>query len=174
MKTSIIVWPFRKSDKWYRTLVSNLICFFTNSNYTHVAISHDGFMYESTVMNSQNGAMKTIGLPSVHRGCLFFELKTPLTDEQAKKLKLNLDEMVVQRRPYNFMKIAVLALIYPTRKFWNWLGWVPFQNEVFGYICSVFVDVAFKDIGIDLFKSAFEEYTAPGDFVSNPMLVRII
>lgn len=170
----IVIWPFKKSKKWYRTLVSKLICFFTDSNYTHSAIAIDGIVYESTVMNNQNGAMRTVGLPYPARNCIHLKFKVPLPKKEIELLEYNLNRKVIEKRPYNFMKILVLMFVYPTKKFWNWIGWVPFQNEVYGSVCSVFVDVAFKEIGIDLIFTHNEEYTAPVDILHSSLLELIV
>lgn len=166
----IVLWPYHKSDKWYRTLVSKLICFFTNSNYTHSAIWLRGNLYESAVMNGQNGAIKTPNLPPSERNCIFLKPKRELTRGELDSLELHLTRTVVQKRPYNFFKIFILAIVYPTRKFWQRLGWVPFQNEVFGSVCSVYVDYALKYIGLDVLPGMNEEYTAPGDFLMSQQL----
>ncbi len=169
----IILWPFHKSSKWYRTLVSKLICFFTNSNYTHAAIFLNGHQYESTVMNKQHGTLKTEGMPPASRNCITLRFKEGLSEKRLALLEWSVNQQVVQKRPYNFMKIAALALVYPTRWFWNLINWVPFQNEVYGSVCSVFVDASFKDAGVDLLPGENEEYTAPGDFLKSPLLTRI-
>jgi len=169
----IILWPYRKSEKWYRTMVSKLICFFTNSSYTHAAVYVDGIMYESQVMNKSNGAMRTVGLPYQARNCRFLKLIEPLSEKKRELLVYNLERKVLSRVPYNFMKIAVLMFVYPTKRFWNWIGWVPFGNEVYGYVCSTFVDTAFKEIGVDLLGNNSEEYTSPGDFMSSYLLETI-
>lgn len=173
MKLNIILWPYQKSDKWYHTLVSRLICFFTNSNYTHAAIGIGKTLYESTVMSHKNGALKSVGFPPKSRNCVYLEFKLPLPDKEIKQIKALLEQKVVEKRPYNFMKIAVLTFVYPTRRFWRWLNWVPFQNEVFGSVCSVFVDENFKQIGIDLLPGENEEYTAPGDFLKSKLLTSV-
>lgn len=167
---NIVIWPFMKSSKWYRTLVSKLICFFTNSNYTHSAIYLNGYLYESTVMNGQNGAMKTKGLPPAERNCIVLEFKKPVNPADIEHLEYALNRRVVEKRPYNFFKIFVLAIIYPTRWLWNAIGWVPFQNEAFGYVCSVFVDSALKQFGIDLIPDNNEEYSSPGDILNSDLL----
>lgn len=166
----IVLWPYRKSDKWYRTVVSKLICFFTNSNYTHSAIWLRGNLYESTVMNGQNGALKTASLPPESRRCVLMKPIVPLSPDALDTLEMFLNRTVVQKRPYNFLKIVVLAIVYPTRKFWQKIGWVPFQNEVFGSVCSVYVDYALKYIGLDVLPGMNEEYTAPGDFLMSQQL----
>ena len=166
----IIVWPFKKSEKWYRTLISKLICFFTDSNYTHAAIAIDNTVYESTVMNNQNGAMKTNHLPHPSRNCIYLKFKVELSQKKIELLEYYLNRKVVEKRPYNFMKIVVLMIVQPTKKFWNLIGWVPFQNEVYGSVCSVFVDDAFKEIEIDLLPGNIEEYTSPGDLLNSDLL----
>ena len=166
----IILWKYKKGKKWYNNLVGKLICFFTKSQYVHAAIYFNGYRYESTVMNNQYGTLKTkVSCPSSSRYTLL-ELKIPLNITQLTDLKDVLNSEVVKARPYNFLKLVTLAFVYPTRKFWNWIGWVPFQHEFFGNVCSVFVDQVFKDIGIDLLPGNNEEYTVPGDFVKSGLL----
>ena len=169
----IIVWPYMKSKKWYRTMVSKLICFFTDSNYTHTAIAIDDVVYESQVMNNTNGAMATNGYPPKERNCIYLEFKLALPTSEIKQIKYNLNRKVVEKRPYNFMKLFSLALLYPTKKLWKAIGWVPFSNEVFGSVCSVFVDKAFKEVGIDLIPNELEEYTIPNNILESSLLKTI-
>jgi len=166
----IVMWRYHKSTKWYRTLVSKAIVFFTKSPYTHVGIYYDGYLYESTVMNNQNGTMVTEFVPEKNDRLTYMRFKKPLTSDQLSKLYETLWIKVVVAQPYNFLKLFVLMLVYPTKKFWNKIGWVPFQSEFFGNVCSVFVDSVFKTVGIDLLPGQNEEYTAPGDFYVSPML----
>lgn len=167
----IVLWQYHKSRKWYKTIISKLICFFTNSKYTHVSIYFEGYTYESTVMNNQNGALKTMGLASSDvRSFKYLKFRIPLNMKQHDNLRIVLNNSIVEAKPYNFLKLFILAIVYPTRKFWNWLGWVPFQAECFGSVCSVYVDQIFKDMGIDLLPNKNEEYTAPGDFIKNKLL----
>lgn len=46
-------------------------------------------------------------------------------------------------RRYNIAELVADVLIVPTRKFWEWLGWIPFGNNSHGAVCSAFVAKAF-------------------------------
>lgn len=168
----IILWPYKKSKKKLHDFVKKCICFFTNSDYTHVAVYLDGKTYESTVMNNQHGVLYHYGLPG-ERTPEYVYLAFKEKFKNSNALKYVMHRKAVQKQPYNFFKLIVLAFVYPTRKFWNWIKWVPFDKECFGSVCSEFVDESFKEIGIDLLPSKHEGYTSPGDFLKSELLMPV-
>jgi len=166
MKTvNILLWKYNKQKLWYRDITGKCIVFFTGHKIVHAALSfEDGTKYESTIWKVNGkytgGARKsTVGTSH--------DITIPIdvTDAQEKKMREYLDYTVKIRMPYNFLKLVALAIVYPTRWFWNCIKWVPFNAELFGRVCSVYVDKAFKSAGVDLFKNELEGFTVPGDFL---------
>lgn len=163
----IMVWPYKKKTTWFRDFVSRCICYFTKAKYTHVAFYVNGTTYESTVMNNQNGVLKH---PGLYHGIEYYIFKEPILEDKKILLEQIASQDVVNKKPYNFFKLLAMMIIYPTRYFWNLIGWVPFDKECFGAVCSEFVDETFKKASIDLFPGEHEGYTAPGDFPNSPLL----
>lgn len=93
------------------------------------------------------------------------EPTTPMTHNEKEKMQAYINEMINEKRPYNILRLLSLAIVHPTRKFWNWIGWVPFKKEVYGEVCSTFIDKAWEAAGRDILPRAEEELTAPGDFL---------
>lgn len=172
----ILLWKYHKKKPWYRNLVSKAIVFFTGYPYTHVAIQVDGDVYESTVWKDRvtgvwvNGARRTAWLdyPDLDEAmpdealCFVSEVNY----DQKQRIIRVLEDTLDRKLKYNFLRLLALAFVYPTRWFWNLINWVPFKAEVFGEVCSTYVDEALKWAGIDLFKYQDEEYTAPGDYLN--------
>ena len=167
---AIILWKYHKQKSFIRTIVSYLITVFTGQSYTHAGIYFKGSLYQSTVLKNKNGVMKSEYNPADNEFTTSLVFRIPLNMAQHNALKDTLNTKLVEHLPYNYLKLFVLMLVYPTRWFWNKIGWVPFQSEFFGNVCSVFVDSTFKDIGIDLLPDNNEEYTAPGDFLKSKLL----
>lgn len=163
---TVIVTKYRPSKHFFWNLLSKLIVFFTGMPYTHVEIYCDYYMYGSTL----GGPRKTKEIP---KNVIFLEPKIDLTQKQQNFMKRYLESKLGNKGRYNILKLIVLSFVYPTRWFWKWIGWVPFQNDVFGVVCSVYVDEAYKAAGIDLLPKEYEEYTAPGDFFRADKLTKI-
>ena len=122
-------------------------------------------------MNNQHGVVKTkVECPETkgRKVCLIF--KTPLNMTEHVQIYEVLNQSIVEAHPYNFFKLIILAFVYPTRKFWNWINWVPFQAECFGFVCSAYIDWVCKEIDRDLLICENEEYTVPGDIIDSPLL----
>ena len=67
------------------------------------------------------------------------------------------------RWAYNFLKFAALIFVYPTRRFWNWLGWVPFQRDIYGEHCATYVAYAWRAAGRKLDTGVYIDLIVPGD-----------
>ncbi len=143
----------------------------TRSTFTHVAYWAGGYTWESTIekrsggLLPQSGVVQTQGLKPAP---LYREPILDLTPAQ-------IDGLVrygqVQRwtgRRYNVAELVADALIVPTRRFWEWLGWVPFGSNSHGAVCSAFVAKAFV---LGALISVFEEIQCadrdPGDFATH-------
>ena len=108
------------------------------------------------------------------RAAEWWQLRVPMSPEEVNaELDYWLDNLD-KRRPYNVFKLLILALVIPHRKFFERLGWVPFDNDKLGEVCSVSCDEAKKAAGIDLFPERMEAYTAPVDFRESFLLERVI
>lgn len=153
-------------DFW-ANIFGDLVEFFTGQPYVHVEVWCDGNRYGSV----SGGPRKSSSVPS-RSGHVFLEPKEELSERQVQKMKQYL-ESKIGSTGYNVFKLVVLALVYPTRWFWKWIGWVPFQWDVFGVICSVYVDEAFIAAGIDVLPRGYEEYSTPGDFLRSTFFQKL-
>lgn len=172
---SIPVWRYHKQDNWFRDLVSRSIVYFTGYKYVHVGIYFYGKLYESTVWTDENGKLRSgiritvQGDPSVTPPSFcMVPWRLELTEDRMKRIEKILNEYVEESRPYNVFKLVVLALVWPTRWFWKKIKWVPFNHDVFGEVCSGFVDEVMYKARWDLFPEEWEGYTVPGQFVYMP------
>lgn len=171
---SIILEAYEDMNSWLLNLVGKAICFFTDSPYVHVLVYVDNWIYESTVWKSEKGKIRT-GARKIRPVRLNWSKKNVVLEpirlgpQKAEQLKYYL-EGTLNEVPYNILKLIALALVYPTRWVWNKLKWVPFDREIFGEVCSTYIDEAFKKVGVDLLPNKFEGYTAPVDFIKSPKL----
>lgn len=163
---TVFVTKNRKSDDLFSNTLGNLIEYFTGMPYVHVEVWCKGHRYGSV----KGGPRKTTTVPN-RNGTVFLQPREELTEKQKEAMNEYLERML--SRPYNVFKLVSLALVYPTRWFWNWIGWVPFEKDVFGVVCSVYVDEAYKAAGIDLLPGRSEEYTSPGDFLKSELLEKV-
>jgi hypothetical protein len=171
MDGTIFLW--KRSNKKF-DIVGRAIEYFTGSPYTHVAVFLRGSTFESTIWTPKgefwpkSGIKQTGGF--VHGYCVKLKPVKSLTSTEVDKMLLFSKMQMDNRRPYNILKLVVLALVYPTRWFWNKINWVPFQADFFGEVCSTFVDQVYKAAKRDLFPERGEEATVPGDFVKTNQL----
>ena len=149
-------------------LVGRLIGFFTGSDYVHAAVWFKGCTWESAF----SGPCRKPGLPAAEH-LLYLEPRRELGPAESRKMGSYLESKLGPGVVYNLFKLLSLILVYPTRRVWKRIGWVPFQNDFFGVICSVYVDEAFKAAGIDLLPDCYAEYTAPGDFEHSDLLQQV-
>jgi len=167
----ILLWKYHKHDDWFRDLVARAIVYFTGYDYTHVAVQLLANTYDSTVWRDKKGKLRsgirvTSGLPDdplpyialVPRSEI---IPTDIIPRMGDTIRCYLKA----DRPYNIFKLLVLAVVWPTRWFWKKINWVPFDHEVFGEVCSVFIDEVFYKSRWDLFPEDREGYTVPGQFL---------
>lgn len=170
---AIPVWKYHKKDNWFRDLVSRSIVYFTGYEYTHVGIYFRGKLYESTLWEDEKGKLRSgiritdIGDPQVDPppDLCMVPWRLELTKDRMDRIAKVLDQYVSGGRPYNFLKLVVLAFVWPTRWFWKKIRWVPFNHEVFGEVCSGFVDEVMYKARWDLFPEEWEGYTVPGQYL---------
>jgi hypothetical protein len=168
----VLVWEYTPNRRLARDFVSRCIVYFTGMFYTHVAIWVDGVMYDSSVWKDKNGktmhgARAKVGTVEELKATGFDAVLYPegITRQQVDKVRDWCTATVSEGKPYNFLKLGILALVYPTRWFWNLIRWVSFSAEVFGKVCSTYVDEALYQSGYDVFTDYIEEFTVPGDFI---------
>jgi hypothetical protein len=171
---SIPVWRYHKQNDWFRDLMSRSIVYFTGMPYIHVGVHFEGKLYESSVWRDGNNRLRsgiriTLG-PSGLYGpdiCMV-PWRVECTTERMDRIRSVLNIYVAGDRPYNVFKLIVLAIVWPTRWFWKMIRWVPFNHDVFGEVCSGFVDEVMFKSQWDLFPDEWEGYTVPGQFVHIP------
>ena len=155
-------------------LIGKAITYFTGMPYAHVAGCLGEHTLESTIWWSEiwwkSGIRITLGTQQADE---YWQPVKELTPNQVTAMWRYFINSINKRRPYNVAKFLVLALVYPTRRFWQKIGWVPFSADFHGDVCSVVWDEAYRAAGIDLFPHRSEEYTAPGDFRKSKLLEQI-
>jgi hypothetical protein len=160
-------------------LVSRAIRYFTGSPYVHAAVFLAGMTFESTVWLPEgkkvwmlwaykSGIRETWGYFSADKT---MELARLLIDEEYMAGRNYAVEQINDRHWYNFLLTFFDIIIYPTRWFWQKVGWIPFSSRYLGANCSEFVDQVYKAMGIDLWPDRGEASTVPGDYPSCPLLV---
>jgi len=155
---TILIWKYRKVNNWCRDLIPRLIVYFTKKPYVHAAIYFDEKTYESAA----SGIRSTSGLKQVNE---YWEPIISLTITERNSMQAYLLFTTNRKWKYNFFKLIILSIVYPTRWFWNKIGWVPFDKDLFGEVCSVYVDEAWLFAGRDILPNEHEGYTSPGDLV---------
>jgi hypothetical protein len=167
---AIILWEGGKD------LLSRAIMYFTKSPYTHTAVHVKGYTFDVTIWRSgkwwqlwtwHSGVRKTWGvLPGAVR---VLAPKVPLSTIEATELLVRCDMSEEYHFPYNVPKLLVLALVYPTKGFWERIKWIPFSADVLGETCAEYVDEVYKPIR-DWFPGKTEQDTVPGDWAKCPGL----
>lgn len=147
--------------------VIKTIQFITNSRYHHCVLYLNGYYWESTVWHNEDGKFmhgtkKSKDIPYYDTA---LEPIEALTQKEIKDLEKYLEGELSDGSPYNFLKLFILMFVYPARWFWKLIRWVPFSKDIFGEVCSTFIDEAYHVIGRDILPDDFHGYTAPVDFL---------
>jgi len=157
---TILLWKYKKS-KGLIDFVSRLIVFFTNFPYVHVSIFLDGKTYEYTVWKdgkkTKTGIRITNGLREAD------EYREPTFDLSAHEVftMIKYAEWLKPHK-YSVLKLLVLSVIYPARWLFKKIKWVPFDNFIFGDVCSVLPAEMYEFIGRDIFPYDPAGITVPG------------
>ena len=159
---TILLYKYEKI-KGLLYIVSKSITFFTGMPYVHVAIYLDEKTYDYTVWKNKetnkwnSGVRINDGLLKAHE---YYEPKINLTSEEVFAMQKYCEYL--EQYKYNIFKLLSLAFVYPFRKIFKALNWVPFDNVIFGDVCSVLPDEAYFFVGHNLFPNEHTGYTVPG------------
>jgi len=142
-------------------VISSLIRWFTNSEYTHVAMA----------MNHQE--MIEI---DIHRRLAIrpirsetfdvFRYKRGLTLQQQLDLKNYIENRIHTNQGYDWLRI----LSFVTQKF---IRFAPIWEQANRVICSEIIDHIYTHIGIDLVPEREDGHIAPSHLASSPYLVKV-
>lgn len=158
---TVMLFKHDENSKGIWKIVGKSIVFFTGFPYTHVALYINEITYDYSVWKDgkkwKTGVRETKGLIKADE---YYEPKIDLSDEEAFAIQYFCKHL--GQYPYNVFKLLSLAIVYPLRKLFRFLDWVPFDNVMFGDVCSVLPDEAYKFAGHDLFPNELEGYTVPG------------
>jgi len=156
-------------------LIQKAIQFFTGHPQTHAAIWFEDGVYEENIGGAR---YRRINIASAGRAfpddvLEFWQPAEELTATERGWMRTFLwwtarHPKKRYRMPYNYLKLLILALVYPTRSLWQWVGWMPFQNDILGEVCSTYVDSAWHFTGRDIIWEYGEEFTVPGDLANRP------
>jgi len=157
---------FWRSDNW----IGRIIRWRTRSPWTHVAVyiqwlDAPGRTYEFDA----RGAWATAG----QKAC--DEVRVPIRPLQlweASELERYWLGVIRWHNLYAFATLVGLLAIYPTRWFWDRIGWRPFSAKFWGRVCSSGVAESFKRFGIDLVPKRAELYESPGEIHDSWFLKR--
>ncbi len=174
---TIYCWESKPTEKGILKIVSDVIAYITKSKYTHVAVVLNDNVYESTIRKlpgdflPHNGVQKTtLGYDMPDE---VWEPIRDLTDPEVIHMVDYAEACISLKIPYSIMKLIILAIVYPTRPFWNKLGWFPFESQLKGEVCSEFVDQDFKAANIELIPNRMEEFTAPVDVINSGFFKKV-
>lgn len=146
-------------------LVTGIIVDTTDSEFIHVEEYLNGKWYEFTFPEGANTHVKDLVAESTKYNHKFREPIRELTEKEVGLKLAYWHEQLKHKRSYNIIKLILLYIIYPTRRFWNWLGWVPFSNtKWFGAVCSVGIEESNLAASIDTTPGESHEYRSPGNF----------
>lgn len=175
MNVAIAVWNYKEQDTKFRTFLAKAIMYFSGFPYTHAGIVVNGTTYDMTRWTDvitgakKSGVRVSWGYPEGDApDYLVYPPDEDMTADRLTGLDRACIDSVKVGYKYNVLKLLVLAIVWPTRWFWKKIGWVPFNAEFMGEVCSVYVDEIFKTVHWDIFPKEHEGYTVPGQFMHIP------
>ena len=164
---TIILYKFHDTGKFtINNIVGRCIPYFTQGEYSHASIYFEGLTYEMV----SKGCVTS---PGVKRGTAYYDLGRDLGEVEHLGMKTYLNYINFAKWKYNFLKLVTLAVVYNTRWIWKKLNWVPFDNAIFGEICSGIVDEAYAFAGLQLFPDE-PNYIAPNTIPDSQILSEVI
>ena len=160
---------------WLMRFVSSQIQSVTGSPYVHAEIvlgraGTEVQVFESTVwahdIRIWSGIRYNVGRV-VEPGCLLLIPKVEYPLEKISLMSRFAEKYINRRVRYNFFKLLMLRIFY---KKGNGVKHIPFQNNFFGMVCSVFIAEMNLYAGYRVCLKS-KEYCAPGD-LRNPAFYR--
>jgi len=148
--------------------VQKLIQKVSGSPWTHSQMCIDGTLYEATWPLFK----KTEGyVPNKSENVKVQVFKEPWTEREKGAAIAWWEYQIKRKTGYGLVKLFVYLTLAKTKPIWNKIGWCPMAiNRIWGDFCSAAVDTACKFAGKDLLVGQMEEFTAPGDIITSPLL----
>jgi hypothetical protein len=162
---TILLWTVDERSGWGPRLVA----FFTGMPQYHVLIYFEGKTYGM----GGRGVKVSEGLK---RADEYWEPIQPMSERQKFQMRAFLwwtAHYEHGRWHYNVAKFLALAVVYPTKRFWNHLGWVPFEHDLFGEHCATYVAYAWRAAGRLINPSVYIDLVVPGDLAGQPGFRRV-
>lgn len=128
------------------------------------------YTFESTIWDLRGRKLPLSGVkrtPGVNVADLYREPVVDLTPEQEELLWLSCNMAYFLDHHYPIRSLILDAVIYPTRKFWQTLGWVPFSGGPMTGVCSKFVGERIVQCGWNPF-AVDPALLVPSDYATNP------
>ena len=158
---TIALWRVKPDSKW----LPKAIAFFTRKPYYHAATIHHDHTWEEDVGGARN-------TPVIAKADEYWAPDVPQSPIESARamvfLQVTTGMGIRKPWPYNWLLTGIKAIVYPTRWFWNWIGWVPFSSAFYGVNCSVYVDMYWRYAGRDIRPKWMEYLSAPGDLAGLP------
>jgi hypothetical protein len=142
-------------------IISPLIEWFTDSEYTHVglAVTSD-LIYEIDV--TKDLAIR----PIKHENFDVFRYREGLTDWQKVEMRSYALKKARDNKGYDWLRIIAFALEKLFR--------MPFVfDEVNHVICSEIVDNIYNHVGIDLLPGRKDGHVSPAQLATSPLLIKV-
>lgn len=142
-------------------IISPLIKWFTNSEYTHVGLAvMPDLIYEIDV--NKDLAIR----PIKHDNYDVFRVKGGLSREQRRSMQLYAIERAKENEGYDWLRILAFALEKVFRS--------PFVfHEVNRVVCSEIVDNIYTHVGIDLLPDREDGHVSPAQLATSPLLTKV-
>ncbi len=140
----------------------------------HVAIFIGGLFFDDTVWHQPGKLLPVSGvresLQADIAGWGEYTIQEPVAPWSDAEIQAALEVAITQvnlRRHYNIFLLLVDAILYPTRWFWDRIGWVPFGSWYLGGVCSSFAGLVVRATGRDPWPGIKTQELVPLDFELN-------
>jgi hypothetical protein len=142
-------------------IVSSLVRWFTNSEYTHVAMAvSDELVIEIDI--NKDLAIR----PLTYDNYDVFRYKKGLSVSQQASLQYYATQVAKTSKGYDWLRILQFACekLFRTKKTFN---------EVHRFVCSEIVDNLYDHINIDLVPEREDGNVTPGQLANSPKLIKV-
>jgi hypothetical protein len=155
--------------------VGEAIAYVTGSSWSHTAICLGDVIYDDTIWHQKgkflpiSGVRMTLAESATSLGK--FTVLDPVVPWSEDEVDRGIAAAIAQvntRQKYNMMLLLADIAIYPLRKLWTKLKWVPFKDWYFGGVCSTFVGLVVRGAGRDPWPGVETQCLVPGDYITNP------